>query len=85
MSLLLSLQSGDRIAVVDLLLTLQSAPPRLVAGDAIFPLSEADTDLPHGVTVSLAPPVTNTKPSALRLRFTTPRGVMITRIRGEAV
>ncbi len=83
MSLVLSLQSGDQITVADLLLTLHASPPRLVAGDKIFPLSDADTALPHGVTISLAPPMTSAKPSALSLRFTAPRHVTITRIRGS--
>ncbi|MDE2239769.1 MAG: hypothetical protein KGJ73_07535 [Rhodospirillales bacterium] len=86
MALLLSMQSGDRITVADILFTVLSSPPRLVSAETTIPLSEADTVLPHGVTVALATPYTNanTAASALTLRCTAPKDVLIKRTRGEA-
>lgn len=82
MALLLSVQSGDRITVADILFTVLSSPPRLVSTEATIPVSETNRLLPHGVTVSVADA---TSTSHMRLRFTTPAGVLITRIRGEGV
>ncbi|MDE2343397.1 MAG: hypothetical protein KGL63_08420 [Betaproteobacteria bacterium] len=81
MALLLSMQSGDRITVADILFTVLSSPPRLVSAETTIPLSEADTLLPHGVTVSLAETPSS---SSIRLRFTAPKDVLIKRNRVEA-
>jgi len=81
LSLLLTMQSGDRITVADTLFTVLSAPPRLVSTETAIALSEADTVLPHGVTVSLAATLPD---NGLTLRFTAPAEITITRTRGSA-
>jgi len=82
LSLLLSVQSGDRISVGKTVYTVLDTPLRLAsATTAPAPLSEDDTPLSPEVTVSLAgiPSATG-----ITLRFTAPAHITITRHRGSA-
>ncbi|EKM99097.1 MULTISPECIES: hypothetical protein [unclassified Acidocella] len=54
MTLVLSIESGERITVGDDHFTAFTAPPRLVSSETTYLLSEDGIDLPGGVTVSLS-------------------------------
>ncbi|MBB5374498.1 hypothetical protein [Acidocella aromatica] len=83
MSLLLFVQSGDRISVAATIYTVLTDPLRLASPPATpVPLSEDDTPLTADVTVSIAG---TPAASGFTLRFTAPRGVTITRIPGSAI
>ena len=82
MSLLLSVQSGDRISVTDTVYTVFTDPLRLASPPTTpVPLSEDATPLTADVTVSIAG---TSAASGFTLRFTTPSHITITRIPGSA-
>jgi len=82
LSLLLFVQSDDRISVADTIYTVLPDPLRLASPPTTpLPLSEDDTPLTADVTVSIA----GTPAAAgFTLRFTTPSHITITRIPGSA-